>query len=70
MKKVEFERLKSVTVGFGGIKGSKYQFDGIEEMIKKRLLDGWTYLGYVPVITRSSGDIHDRTFRGYSSFIV
>ncbi len=57
MKKVEFERLKSVTVGFGGIKGSKYQFDGIEEMIKKRLLDGWTYLGYVPVITRSSGDI-------------
>lgn len=57
MKKVEFERLKSVTVGFGGIKGSKYQFDGIEEMIKKRLLDGWTYLGYVPVITRSLGDI-------------
>lgn len=55
MKKVEFERLKSVTVGYGGIKGSKYQFEGIEEIIKQRLLDGWTYLGYVPIITRGTG---------------
>lgn len=57
MKKVEFERMQSVTVGFGGIKGSKYQFEGIEEKVKQRILDGWTYLGYVPIITRSTGDV-------------
>ena len=54
---IEFERMQSVTVGFGGIKGSKYQFEGIEEKVKQRILDGWTYLGYVPIITRSTGDV-------------
>lgn len=57
MKKVKFVRMKSETVSVLGFKGSKYKFEGIEEIIKTRLLDGWEYLGYVPVITRTTGDI-------------
>ncbi len=57
MKKIEFERIKSETVSWGGIKGSRYKFEGIEEKIKERLLDGWNYLGYIPIETRATGDI-------------
>lgn len=35
MKKIEFERIKSETVSWGGIKGSRYEFEGIKEKIKE-----------------------------------
>lgn len=57
MKKVEFERVKSTTSGYGAFKGGKYEFDGLEEIIKKRIVNGWNYLGYVPILTRGAGDI-------------
>ena len=57
MKEVEFVRLTSELCGFGFGKGSKYGFDGAEEIIKERIEAGWTYCGYVPLITRGAGDI-------------
>ncbi len=57
MKKVEFVRLKSELCGYGFGKGTKYSFDGVEEVIKKRVESGWDYCGYVPVETRGTGDI-------------
>ena len=65
MKKVEFVRVKSElsSYGFGkGMKycfgkGMKYCFTGIENIIKDRLMDGWSFEGYVPVETRGIGDI-------------
>lgn len=48
MKKVEFVRVKSELCGYGFGKGSKYGFDGVEDIIRERILQGWTYCGYVP----------------------
>ena len=57
MKKVEFVRVKSELSGYGFGKGMKYCFTGIENIIKDRLMDGWSFEGYVPVETRGIGDI-------------
>ena len=57
MKKVEFVRVKSELSGYGFSKGIKYCFTGIENIIKDRLMDGWSFEGYVPVETRGIGDI-------------
>lgn len=57
MKKVEFVRLKSELIGFGFGKGTKYGFENVETIIKKRIEQGWEYCGYVPVQTRGTGDI-------------
>ena len=57
MKKVEFVRVKSELSGYGFSKGMKYCFTGIENIIKDRLMDGWSFEGYVPVETRGIGDI-------------
>ena len=35
----------------------KYCFTGIEDIIEDRLMDGWSFEGYVPVETRGIGDI-------------
>lgn len=57
MKQVEFVQLSSELCGYGLGKGTKYCFDGAEETIARRIRDGWTYQGYVPLITRGTGDI-------------
>lgn len=57
MKKVEFVKLKSELCGYGFGKGTKYGFDGVEEVIKARIENGWDYCGYVPLETRGTGDI-------------
>ncbi len=57
MKKVEFVRLKSGLCGYGFGKGTRYSFEGVEEVIRERIENGWTYCGYVPVETRGTGDI-------------
>lgn len=57
VKKVEFIRVKSELCGYGFGKGSKYGFDGVEDVIRERIAQGWTYCGYVPIETRGTGDI-------------
>lgn len=57
MKKVEFVRVKSDLSGFGLVKGQKYSFEGVEDIIKKRIEDGWSFEGYIPLETRGTGDI-------------
>ena len=37
MKKVEFVRVKSELCGYGFGKGSKYGFDGVEDIIRERI---------------------------------
>ena len=57
MKKVEFVRIKSELSGYGFGKGTKYCFDGAESIIKERLEEGWSYLGYIPIETRGTGEL-------------
>ena len=57
MKKIEFVRIKSELCGFGLGKGTKYSFNGVEEIIKERIENGWDFKGYVPIKTRGTGDI-------------
>ena len=55
MTKVEFVRVKSELCGYGLGKGTKYSFDGVEEIIKKRVENGWSFEGYIPIETRGTG---------------
>ncbi len=57
MKKVDFVRIKSETCGYGFGKGMKYSFEGVEEIIKERIENGWSFEGYIPIETRATGDI-------------
>ena len=57
MKKVEFVRVTAELSGFGLGKGIKSEFESIEDIIKERIEDGWSYMGYVPIETRGTGDI-------------
>lgn len=61
MKKIDFIEVKSSLTGYGFGKGTKYRFDGIEEIIKKKIADGWEYSGYVPLETRGTGDMETIT---------
>ena len=57
MRKVEFVRFKSTMTGYGLGKGSKYSFDGVEDVIREHIENGWSFEGYVPIETRGTGDI-------------
>ena len=57
MKKVDFVRVKSEICGYGLGKGMKYSFEGVEEIIKERIENGWSFEGYIPIETRATGDI-------------
>ena len=57
MKNVEFVRIKSDLCGFGFGKGQKYLFENAEEIIKERVENGWSFEGYIPIVTRGTGDI-------------
>ena len=57
MKNVEFVRVKAEITGYGLGKGIKNTFDSVEEIIKERIQNGWSYTGYVPIETRGSGEI-------------
>lgn len=57
MKKVEFVRVKSEASGYGLGFGFKSSFESIEGIIKERIMDGWSFEGYVPIETRGNGDI-------------
>ena len=57
MRKVEFVRVKSELCGYGLGKGTKYSFEGAEEIIEQRIKDGWSFEGYIPIETRGTGDI-------------
>ena len=57
MKRVEFVRIKSELSGYGLGKGSKYSFQGAEELIRDWIGRGWSFAGYIPIETRGTGDI-------------
>ena len=57
MKKVEFVRVKSELCGYGLGKGVKYSFDGVEDIIRERITNGWSFAGYVPLEIRGVGDM-------------
>ena len=58
MKKVEFVQINSVISGWNPLyKGGKFTFEKIEETIRERIQDGWEYSGWVPLNTRSTGDV-------------
>lgn len=54
MKKVEFVRVESQLSGYGYLKGIKSSFEPAEDVIEEYLLNGWDYLGYIPVETRAT----------------
>lgn len=57
MKEVEFVAVESELMGFGFGKGSKYKFYDVEKIIKEKMESGWEYKGFVPSVTRATGDI-------------
>lgn len=57
MKKVDFVQIKAELCGYGLGQGTRYCFDGVEELIRQRLESGWEYNGYVPLTTRGTGTI-------------
>ncbi len=57
MKGVEFVHIKSELCGYGFGKGTKYSFDGAEDIIRERIEAGWEFCGFVPLETRGTGDI-------------
>ena len=57
MKKVEFVRVDAGLSGYGFGKGIKSTFEPVEEIIEERILDGWSFEGYVPIVTRGTGEI-------------
>lgn len=57
MKTVEFERVRSCLCGYGFSKGTKYRFDGVEDIIRGRIEAGWEFCGFIPLETRGTGDI-------------
>ncbi len=59
MKKVKFVRVRSELSGYGFGKGTKYSFDGVEDIIREHIQGGWSFEGYVPVTTRGTGDIEE-----------
>lgn len=61
MKKIEFVRLTSTLTGFGLGKGTKFSFEEIEDVIKKRMEGGWEYSGFAPITTRGTGSIETLT---------
>ena len=50
-----FKRIETEFIGYGAIKGYKYEFKGIESVIQKAVQKGWDYKGYVPIYTRGTG---------------
>lgn len=56
MKQVDFVRVSSEFCGFGLGKGNKYSFEGVEDTIRQRIQDGWEFCGYVPLVTRGTGE--------------
>lgn len=57
MKQVEFVHVSSELCGYGFGKGTKYGFEGVEELIRERLEAGWDYCGYVPIEIRGNGEV-------------
>ncbi len=57
MKKVEFVQVVSEFSGLGLGRGNRYEFMGVEEIIRQRILDSWQYNGYVPLTTRGTGEL-------------
>lgn len=56
MKQVEFEHVTSELCGWGLGKGNRYEFANVEEIITRRVQEGWTFQGYVPLTTRGTGE--------------
>lgn len=56
MKKVEFVRIKSELWGYGFVKGTRYNFESAEPIIKERIEDGWEFCGYIPMVVRGTGE--------------
>lgn len=61
MKKVEFVDIKSKLSGWGGIKGNKYTFPDIKEIIKNKIKESYSYRGYVPNTIRADGEMDKLT---------
>ncbi len=59
MLKYEFERIRYTAEGFGLINGTAYGHGAYQEIIQKRALDGWRYVGTIPAIQRSTGHIEE-----------
>lgn len=57
MKQVDFVRVSSEVSGYGLGKGMKYSFGGVEDTVRERIEAGWEFCGYVPLVTRATGDI-------------
>lgn len=45
----------------GGIKGNKYSFPDIKEIIEDKINEGWSYCGFIPNTIRADGEMDKLT---------
>lgn len=58
MKKYEFESLETdFGVGYSLFGGVKASTSGHREIIERRALNGWRYVGYIPTMQMAEGRI-------------
>lgn len=57
MKKVELVRIQSVFEKDAVVKNHKYVFNGIEEEVNRRLSDGWSFEGTLPIVVGINGEL-------------
>lgn len=57
MRRIEFVRIKSNFEGLGGpVKGIKYEYFEIEDIVRKYLENGWDFQGFIPITVRATGE--------------
>lgn len=54
----EYERISSDLTGWG-LSGNKYKTEKYKEIINKRAIEGWRYVGFIPALQRGTGHIEE-----------
>lgn len=58
--KYEYVKVRNSFNGIGLFNGNLYDMDvDYQEIINKRALDGWRYVGFIPTVQRGTGHIQE-----------
>ncbi|WP_295130489.1 DUF4177 domain-containing protein [uncultured Catenibacterium sp.] len=59
MYKYAYETISCHLAGWGPGAGNVYCIDEYRSIIEKRALEGWRYVGYIPVKQRGMGHVQE-----------
>ena len=55
----EYEKIFIEFSGIGLFNGNIYSIEDYKDIINKRALDGWRYIGFIPTKQRGTGHIEE-----------